>query len=171
MTSDTTVRLDDKRSRKPRTLRYDPDAETIERLIAEFELLGLRKAGLTAELTPEGSRDWALSGKLGATVVQPCVVTLQPVTTRIDAPFERIFVENLPEAKAGEEVEMPEDDRVEPRPSVLDLAQLFAEVLALELPAFPRAEGAELPAELTESEEKPNPFAVLEQLKSTLKDR
>ena len=169
MTSDTTVRLDDKRSRTARHLRYEPTGEALDRLVAEFELLGLRKAALTAELTPEGSRDWALTGRLGATVVQPCVVTLQPVTTRIEAPFERIYVDGLPEAKAGEEIEMPEDDRIEARPSVLHLDQLFAEVLALELPAFPRADGAELPATVAESDEKPNPFAVLAQLKSTLK--
>ena len=38
---------------------------------------------------------------------------------------------------------MPEDDSVEPMPEVIDLAEIAAEALALALPLYPRAPGAE----------------------------
>ena len=43
----------------------------------------------------------------------------------------------------GDEVEMPEDDTVEPMPEVIDLAEVAAEALALALPLYPRAPGAD----------------------------
>jgi uncharacterized metal-binding protein YceD (DUF177 family) len=69
------------------------------------------------------------------------VVTLAPVTTRIEAGVERLYLAEW-ELPAAEEAEIPEDDRLEPLPEVLDLAQLLAEELALALPLYPRAEGA-----------------------------
>ena len=44
----------------------------------------------------------------------------------------------------GDEVEMPEDDTSEPLPEVIDLSEVAAEALALALPEYPRAPGAEL---------------------------
>ena len=43
----------------------------------------------------------------------------------------------------GEEIEMPEDDSVEPMPDEIDLAEVATEALALALPLYPRAPGAE----------------------------
>jgi uncharacterized metal-binding protein YceD (DUF177 family) len=166
--NEMTIRLDDSRNRKTRHLTYAPTEGEIERLKAEFQLLGLKKAQMSAELIPKGRGDWLLKGQLGASVVQPCVVTLAPVPTRIDAKFERLFVTEMPDLSPGEESEMPEDDRLEPRPAVLDLSVVFAEVLALELPEWPRAPGAELPPSVQDTDEKPNPFAVLQALKSKL---
>jgi uncharacterized metal-binding protein YceD (DUF177 family) len=164
-------RLDDARNRTTRQFTYAPDAGEIQRLIGEFGLLGLKKAELCVRIEPKGTSDWTLSGKIGATVVQPCVVTLAPVTTRIDASVERIWLADMPEVKGGDEVEMPEDDRIEPRPASLDLAALFAEALALELPEWPRAEGAELPEDVQQQGERPNPFAALAGLKSRLEEK
>jgi uncharacterized metal-binding protein YceD (DUF177 family) len=73
--------------------------------------------------------------------------------------------------KTSDEIEMPEDDRVESRPSLLDLTTVFAEVLALELPEWPRAKDAALPEGVTDTLERPNPFAALEALKGKLEDR
>ena len=42
----------------------------------------------------------------------------------------------------GEEVEM-DDDTLEPLPAVLDLGDVLEEVLALAIPEFPRADGAD----------------------------
>ncbi len=80
-------------------------------------------------------RDWRLEAKLGATVVQPCVVTAEPVTTRIDDPVTRRYLAQMPEPQ-GDEVEMPEDDSAEPLPDVLDLSAVMAEALALALPLY-----------------------------------
>lgn len=123
--------------------RLEPDADKRKAIAEELSLRGLRKVRLEGVLRPEGKYDWHLSAKLGATAVQECVVTLDPITTRIDAPVTRRFVTDLPEP-TEEDFEIPEDDTLEPLPQKLDLIHLLIEALALELPDFPRAEGVEL---------------------------
>ena len=148
-----------------------PDADWRADLAQSLELSALRKLRLSVALSPsEGGL--MLTGHLGATVVQPCVVTLAPVTTRIEAPVSRTYLREMPEPE-GEEVEMPEDDSLEPLGEVIDLGALLAEALALNLPLYPRAEGAELgEATFAEdgvvplSDEDAKPFAGLEGLKS-----
>lgn len=120
-----------------------PDATARAALAAEFGLLALRKLRFSGRLVAEGKRDWALHAILGATVVQPCVVTAEPVTTRIDDPVTRRYLADLPEPEA-DEAEIPDDDTLEPLPETLDLAVVMAEALALALPLYPRAPGAAL---------------------------
>ncbi|MCT4682920.1 MAG: DUF177 domain-containing protein [Roseicyclus sp.] len=128
-----------------RPISVTPDAQTRARLADELGLDALRKLRLEGRLIPTGKRDWRLEAVLGATVVQPCVVTAAPVTTRIDEPLTRRYLADMPEPE-GDEVEMPEDDSAEPLPDTLDLLAVMTEALALALPPYPRAEGAELGA-------------------------
>jgi len=123
-----------------------PDAKARAALAARLDLLDLRKLSLRGEIAPEGSQDWLLSATLGATVVQPCGVTLAPVTTRIDEAVIRRYSPDIPapEVLPGDEMEMPEDDSVEPLTEVIDLDAVLSEALALALPLWPRAEGATL---------------------------
>ena len=88
-----------------------------------------------------GRSDWQLEAQLEATVVQDCVATLEPVRTQLSEPVRRSFVAALSEPDAAE-VEMPEDDSVEPLPASLDVGQVLIEALALALPLYPRADGA-----------------------------
>jgi fido (protein-threonine AMPylation protein) len=76
-------------------------------------------------------------------VVQPCSVTLDPVTTRLSEAVRRHFIADykLPEA---DELEMPEDDSTEALPEVIDAVTVVVEALALSLPLYPRAAGVEL---------------------------
>lgn len=120
-----------------------PDTTTRAALATEFGLAALRKLRFSGRLVAEGKRDWALHAMLGATVVQPCVVSAEPVTTRIDEPVTRRFMADMPEP-AAEEAEIPDDDTLEPLPETLDLAAIMAEALALALPLYPRAPGAAL---------------------------
>jgi uncharacterized metal-binding protein YceD (DUF177 family) len=122
-----------------------PDAEARSALARELDLSALRKLRFAGRLCPEGARDWRLEATLGATVVQPCVVTAEPVTTRIDEKIVRRYLADLP-APMAEEVEMPEDDSTDPLPTTLDLSEVMAEALALALPLYPRAQGAALSA-------------------------
>ncbi len=139
-------------------------------------LTALRKVVFTGEIRGHGKDDWELIGSLGATVVQPCVVTLEPVTTRIDEKVERRFLAQMPElSEDDEEVEMPEDENSEPLGTHIDLAAILHETLALYIPQFPRAEGAELQdAVFTEAgkkamtDEDVRPFAGLAALRDQL---
>lgn len=127
--------------RQPIAVELSPDAPARAALAAALGLETLRKLSFAGRLIPVGRADWDLTATLGATVVQPCVVTFAPVTTRIDEPVVRRFRTALPDPVAGE-TEMPEDDTIEPMPAVLDLYAVVTEALALALPPFPRAADA-----------------------------
>ena len=130
------------RARHPVAL--EPDAPTRAAIVEALGIRRLRKLRLQGELIPEGREDWRLEAMLGATAEQDCVITLAPVTTRIDEPVTRRWVTEMPELPEGEEVEMPQDESLEPLTSTIDLGQVMVEALALALPEWPRAEGAEL---------------------------
>jgi uncharacterized metal-binding protein YceD (DUF177 family) len=158
-----------------RTFAFDltPDADRLAALTDDLELLSLKKVRFAGTLRPEGPRDWRLDATLRATVVQPCRVTLKPVTTRIDEEVTRRYLARW-EEPAKDEVEMP-DDSAEALPETLVLGAVLAEALALALPAFPRADDAEEvalsvtepgKAAMTEAETKP--FAGLASLRNKL---
>ncbi len=127
-----------------------PDAAELSALAEELGLLGLRKLSFSGQIAGQGRRDWVLTGQLGATVVQPCVV--------------------------GEEVEMPEDDTQEQLGSVIDPGQVMVEALALALPLYPRKEGVGSgdasfagPGITPMTDEEAKPFAGLAALRDSLK--
>jgi uncharacterized metal-binding protein YceD (DUF177 family) len=170
------IRLGDLPTGRPTAFLVEPDAGELEAMAAALGVPAVRKVRLSGELHPRGKRDWDLAGHLGATVVQPCVVTLAPVTTRIEEKVERRFRADLPEPPPGAEVEMPEDDALEPLPETLDLGRVLIEALALALPEYPRADGASLgEAVFTEPGQNPmtdteaRPFAGLARLRDRLK--
>lgn len=161
--------------RREITVELRPDAAAREAIAGRLGLLALKKLSFTGKLLPEGRADWRLEADLGATVVQPCVVTLEPVTTRIDEAVTRRYLAESDEPAPGSEAEMPQDDTAEPLPETLDLAEVMEEALALALPAWPRAEGVELGAlAVTEPGRKPltdedvKPFAALGELRRKL---
>ncbi|QXT38786.1 YceD family protein [Gymnodinialimonas ceratoperidinii] len=128
---------------KDTTFSVEPDAAVRKKIAEDLSLLGLRKLRLEGVLQPSGKNDWHLKATLGATAVQECVVTLEPVTTRIDTEVERRYLADMPEP-TEEDFEIPEDDTPEPLPQQLNLHDLMSEALALALPDYPRAEGVEL---------------------------
>jgi uncharacterized metal-binding protein YceD (DUF177 family) len=153
-----------------------PDADSLRKIAEELDLSALRKLSFEGRLKALGRSDWQLEARLGATVVQPCVVTLEPVQTRIDVDVTRLFVQDYEEPEETE-VEMAEDDRTEPLGAWIDPAVVMIEALALEIPEYPRADGAELgqavytkPGEAPMTDEDARPFAGLANLKDQLKD-
>ena len=124
----------------------------------------------------QGAQDWRLEAHLGATVIQPCIVTLEPVMTRIDATITRQFIRDpdFPDEEA--EIEIPDDDSVETLGLWIDPAQVMIEALALEMPDYPRKDAAPLglmiytkPGEAPMTDEDARPFAGLSALKDQLK--
>lgn len=137
------LRLADLTTRRATAFELVPTTEERRAVADTLGITGIKKLRFAGQLAPTGRTDWALTADLGATVVQDCVVTLAPVTTRIDEAITRAYVADIPEPE-GAEVEMPEDDTVEPLPAAIDLAQVMIEALALALPLYPRAPDAEL---------------------------
>lgn len=114
------------------------EALALARLLDAQAVRKLRLRGRLAQ-APDGG--WLLEAVLGATVIQTCVVSLDPVTTRVDQPVDRRF---LPRAKAGVVVDPEAADDVEPLGDRIDLGRVAVEALALALPDYPRKPGAKL---------------------------
>ncbi|WP_417253120.1 YceD family protein [Celeribacter sp.] len=168
------LRLRDLSDAHAHPFRLVPTSEDLEEMAATLGLSSVKKLSFEGKMIPVGKRDWRLEGKLGATVVQPCVATLAPVTTRIDADVTRSYLAQLKEDSEEEEIEMPADD-TEPLPVALLLSTVAQEELALAAPDYPRVEGAELAVtQFTESgkeamtDEDLKPFASLKTLRDKL---
>ena len=154
-------------------LRASP--EECARLAARFGLLSLRNLEAEVALRPAvGGAAVLLSGRLEADVTQACVVTLEPVASKVVSQFAvRYISSGLAEGSAGEEldVDFTEED-VEPLVGdTIDIGEAVAQYLALALDPYPRKSDAEYAAggkggEAAEGGSKePNPFAILKNLK------
>ncbi|TFL19658.1 YceD family protein [Jannaschia formosa] len=137
------LRLADLPQRKATQVRLVPDEGQLEALADRMEVDAVRKLRFEGWLTPGPGRGWTFEGHLGATVVQPCRVTTEPVTTRIEEDVNRRWVADYV-PPSGDEIEMgEEDDEIEPLPATLDMGDLLEEALMLAIPPYPRVEGAE----------------------------
>lgn len=175
MTDTNALRVADLPQTAPTPFELVPGTEARAALAAELGLSALRKLRFSGRIRTSGKRDWLLEGHLGATVVQPCVVTLEPVTTRIETDVRRLFLARMPETEAPE-VEMTEDDTTEPLGAWIDPAAVMAEALSLALPLYPRKDDAELgqavytePGKAPMRDEDARPFAGLAGLRDALK--
>jgi uncharacterized metal-binding protein YceD (DUF177 family) len=127
--------------RKPTRFDFRPDAAQRNALALVLGISAIPALRFKGEVRPLGRSDLVLDARLEATVVQPCVISLAPVTTKIEAPVLRKYLRDfaLPE---DDESEMPEDDTSEPLPDSIDPGAVMTEALALALPDYPRAPGA-----------------------------
>lgn len=171
------LRLADLASRKATQFQLQPNHQERAAIAAAIGIVGIKKLTFTGEIGPVGRTDWELGAKIGATIVQACVVTLDPVTTRIDEAITRIYTVNFEEPDENE-VEMLVDENVEPLPASVDLAAVMIEALSLALPTYPRSEGADLgKAAFTErgiapmTDEDAKPFAGLGDLRKALENK
>ena len=168
------IRVADLAKGETREIEVTPDSAALRALADALDLVDLRKLRFTGQLSPLGKRDWRLTGHLGATVVQSCVVTLAPVTTRVEEDVARNWVADF-EIPQDDEVELPETVEDEPLGTEIDVGAVITEALALALPAYPRAEGAELgdaaftePGQTPMTDDDAKPFAGLAALRDKL---
>lgn len=162
-------------ARKPTRFAFRPDAEIRAAMAAELGLIELPAFELVGEIRPAGRNDFLLEAAMKARAVQPCSITLAPVPCTLADTVRRRYDADF-HAPEAEEAEMV-DDEVEPMPEVLDIRAIAQEALALALPLYPRAKGAELQdanfaapglAPLTDKDLKP--FAGLQGLADKLKN-
>jgi uncharacterized metal-binding protein YceD (DUF177 family) len=175
--SDSAFRVADLAQNRASAFKIRPNAEVLRSIAETLGLSAIRKLRFEGVVEAVGKTDWRLKGKLGATVVQPCTVTLEPVLTRIDAPVERMFLKNIPEIME-EEIEMPEEEGIEVLGPYIDPEFVMLEALSLEVPDFPRADGAALdrtvftaPGQAPMTDEDARPFAGLAALKDQLEQK
>ncbi|MEL6234546.1 MAG: YceD family protein [Pseudomonadota bacterium] len=156
---------------------FEETASEAERA-AIARLLGAREVGrlrFSGRLVPLGATDWRLEGRLLATIVQSCVVSLLDVAQRIDLQVSRLYAADLPEDLAVLDIDTDpsvDDDPPEPLPRTLDLGAIAIEEAALALDPYPRHESAAIGLHGTEgagAEAAPDSaFAALAALKAKL---
>jgi uncharacterized metal-binding protein YceD (DUF177 family) len=137
-----------------------PDERT--GLARRFGLRAIDALAAEVRLVPLG-RSIRLDATLEAEVVQECVVTLQPVPSRLREHFTLLY---------GEGSTDPDDDAVvEPLSGeTIDIGEAVAQQLSLALDPYPRAPGAALDRRWTGEPEAESPFAALARLSKTVGD-
>jgi uncharacterized metal-binding protein YceD (DUF177 family) len=108
-----------------------------------------------------------ISGRLKAEPVQLCIVSLEPVTERLDKPFTLVVLP--PDGTLSEDPDGPDEIQADAT-GHFDLGEALAEELSLSLNPYPRQAGAHLPLALEEAAEPTeatprNPFAKLAALR------
>jgi uncharacterized metal-binding protein YceD (DUF177 family) len=141
------------------------------RLAERFGLLALDR--LTATLVLKRGRGGLIQvrGRFEADVVQACVVTLEPVRSRLNENFSVAFGTGATaagEVVIGLEDEDPPEELTEGR---IDLGETVAQQLAVALDPYPHAPGTGEASEQSSAageagvEKAANPFAALTQLR------
>ncbi|MEQ8585866.1 MAG: DUF177 domain-containing protein [Thalassobaculaceae bacterium] len=168
------------------TLYFDAGAAERAALAERFGLLEL--SAFTAEATLRRRKDigWIeLKGRLHATVVQECVVTLEPVVNTVEGEIDELFDDSAAQRTgdrrdANERIEVdldPVADEPEPLDAeTLDVGEIVAQVLSLSIEPYPRApgvadgdgaHGTAAAGQDGQGNGEPSPFAAL----ALLKDR
>ncbi len=131
------------------TLDIVADGAERAALARRFGLDSLDALTASVTLTKFGDgRRLRLSANFSADVVQSCVVTLEPVSSRIEDSFVLAYDEDAGGA-AGPEIVVLLKGQNSPEPwsgKVIDVGEAVAEHLALALDPYPRAPGGKLPA-------------------------
>lgn len=171
------IRFADLPNRKRTHFSIEPDADARRAMADALDLLGLKKLRFDGALIPMGKRDWRIDAQLGASAQQACVVSLDPVTTRIDENIERSYTAHY-EFPDESEFEVPQDDTADPLPDTLDLIDVVLEALALALPPYPRKPGVQSdvvavtePGKAAMTDEDARPFAGLAALRDRLENK
>ncbi len=119
------------------------DADERAALARRFGLLALDSLTAKVGLTSVDGGLVRVHGTLAAKVTQACVVTLEPVMTRVEGSFERLYGAGAPEEAGGPITDADAEESPEPfTHGAVDVGEAVAEQLALELDPFPRAPGA-----------------------------
>jgi uncharacterized metal-binding protein YceD (DUF177 family) len=140
------------------------------RLVAVLQLTSLPRLIVEGRIDGAAGGVYRLKGRLMADVVQACVVSLDPVSSRVDEPLS---IEFRPPAEVGDELATTPDYNVDfdVEPIVrghLETGRVVYEQFSASLDPYPRASGAGTPIDLVA---KPsgagdaNPFAVLANFK------
>jgi uncharacterized metal-binding protein YceD (DUF177 family) len=156
-------------------------------LARRFGILSVDSLKGTARLVRENDGMTILvTGRFVADVTQACVATLEPVPDHIDEDFEGWFLDESqvrsfkkakkarvdadvedPFGEEDEETMMP-SEREDPEPvtgGIIDVGELVSQYLSLALDPYPRSEQALAVEPVSITQEKPNPFEVLKDLK------
>ena len=137
-----------------------------------LSLIVLDRLEATVEAIPTDDGGVRLHAEFEADVVQSCVITLEPLSTRLQEAFEILYVLEIPRqisARTGESTVDVALDVEEPEllvGNIIDAGAAIAEHLVLALDPYPRKSGAALETKNEGAEGAEHPFAALQRLKA-----
>jgi uncharacterized metal-binding protein YceD (DUF177 family) len=146
--------------------------EDLARIAHWADVNAVERFSATVALRRQSATRFTLDADLAADVVQECVVTLEPVKSRIERHVHReLHLAESVRLKPNETVPLGAgagDDEVPEEIGSLDydLAAPLLEEFALAIDPYPRAAGAEFAAPREPEVQPENPFAVLKSLKN-----
>jgi uncharacterized metal-binding protein YceD (DUF177 family) len=156
----------------PSQFQFDADPAERSALADRFGLISLDRFHASFSLRRLRKDLIRVKGHISASLVQACVITLEPIPAEIAEDLELDFSESVDEP--GTEMDLDAEAADGPEPlsgGMIDLGEVASEQLGLAIDPYPRKAGAEVPAEWTAdpaaepaSEPKVNPFAALEKL-------
>jgi uncharacterized metal-binding protein YceD (DUF177 family) len=137
-------------------------------LARRFGLLALDRLAARVTVQREPGRRVRVTGRFQAELQQRCVVTLVPVTSRIDDRFVTVYADDP--AIEDEPIDWDDDEEIEPLENgTIDLGEGVVQQLAVRIDPYPRAPGAALPdafrAEDGAEQAKVSPFDELAALR------
>jgi|SRR5919106_557416 hypothetical protein len=161
-----------------RHVELAPSEATRQAIAKVADVVALPRLEAIFELTRRGSEGLRVEGRVSATVVQNCVVTLDPIENEIDEPVDLMFRPARELAASGDGdrdgAGSKDDtghhplDAAEPPETLvdgkLDLGILATEFLLLGVDPYPRKEGVVFDAPPA-GDPAGHPFAALEALK------
>ena len=151
-------------------------------LAKRFGFLGLPAFSARVTVDRRLGGQVIVEGRLRGTLVQACILTLDPVTQTLDDTFRIVFKQDLAEERdpeSGEALLSAQADAPEPLSgNMLDVGEIVAEQLSLAADPYPRRPGAKLEdvlpkprkgekggAEAGKGEQRRHPFAGLAALR------
>ena len=151
---------------------HKAEADVLQALAGRFNVEEVADLQFQALLTPLDKTCLQVSGTVRGRVRQICGVTLEPLWTDIEQNFSTEF---QPQQLVAKYI-VPEDDFETELPEAMqngqaDIGEMVTQVFAMEIPAYPRVEGAEFDgygqtvAEIEAEDAKQSPFAALSALK------
>ncbi|MDC0151387.1 hypothetical protein OAI80_00310 [Paracoccaceae bacterium] len=154
-----------------KTIKFDMifSQEDLLQISNDLDLESIKKTKLRGEISKINKDKWTLRAVMGATILQKSVLSLKPVTTRIDDKITRQIVKGPDLSIQKSELELNDDDFIDKE---LHLGNIFFECLALAVPTYPKEPNeifenislAQKAAEIPSNDET-SPFAILSALK------
>ncbi len=151
------------------TVERTAEPDERQRIAAALDLVALRDLRVRYHLSPLSLGRYTLEGELVAEIEQTCVVTLEPVTSRIQESYAATYwpQEAMPAPQTGQ---VALDDEPEPEAIVagtIDAGRIVFESLAAAIDPYPRLPGAKYdgPLSAPEGSTAESPFAVLASLR------
>ncbi len=166
----------DKIQARTQALKLKAKPEECEAIAKRFNLIELDGFTATLQLEPKGKGSLLeVQGTLKANVVQPCIITAEPVSSSLDETFEILYSFD-PVDDAGNEVLIDMDAEEPPEmvdPQGIDFGEAVVQQFAVMLNPYPKSPDSswtgdsveETPnEEEVQKSEKTNPFSVLKDL-------